>query len=97
MTATSEGHSGSATIAVTPVPVAAVIVTPPSLGLTVGQTGQLEATPRDANGTQLTDRVVTWASDNVGVATVSTTGLVTAVAAGTATVTARSEGTVAPR
>jgi len=92
LTATSEGQSGAATVTVLPVPVASVSVTPPSLGLTVGQTGQLTATPRDAAGNPLTGRVVTWASDNAAVATVSATGLVTAVSAGTATLTATSEG-----
>src|SRR5260370_10432555 len=73
-------------------PVAAVSVTPPSLELTVGHTGQLTGTPRDAAGDPLADRVVTWASDNATVATVSVTGLVAAVSAGTATITATSEG-----
>ena len=48
---------------------------------------QLTASPRNAAGDTLTD-AVTWASDNTGVATVSSTGLVTAVAAGTCNITA---------
>ena len=74
-----------------PVPVATVSITPTSLGLTVGQTGQLTATARDAAGNMLVGRQVTWASANPAVATV-TAGLVTAVAPGMATVTATSEG-----
>src|SRR5438552_9454652 len=61
ITATSEGRSGSAAVTVTNVPVATVSVTPASLSLTVGQTGQLTATPQDASGAPLTGRVVTWA------------------------------------
>src|SRR5207248_1231589 len=47
---------------------------------------------KDANGTPLSGRVVTWASNNQAVATVSASGLVTAQAVGTATITATSEG-----
>src|SRR5713101_2433016 len=94
ITATSEGQSGTATSTVTQpiVPVASVGVSPTSLNLTVGQTGQLTATPRDASGNPLTGRVVTWTSSNAAIAIVSTTGLVTAQGAGTATITATSEG-----
>ena len=92
ITATSEGQSGSATITVTIVPVASVAVSPATASLTVGQTVQLTATPKDASGTPLSGRVVTWVSSAPGVATVSGSGLVTAVTAGTATITATSEG-----
>ncbi len=92
ITATSEGQSGSAAVTVTNQPVATVGVTPASLSLAVGQTGQLTATPRDASGAPLTGRVVTWASDNTVVATVNGSGRVTATAAGSATITATSEG-----
>jgi uncharacterized protein YjdB len=92
VTATSEGQSGSAQVTVTAVPVASVDVTPSSLSLSVGQTGQLTATPRDAAGNALSGRVVTWSTSNGGVATVNGSGLVTAQGAGTATVAATSEG-----
>jgi len=58
----------------------------------VGATSQLTATAKDANGTALSGRVVTWATSNAAVATVSASGLVTGVAAGAATITATSEG-----
>ena len=77
---------------VTTVPVATVTVAPASLSLTVGQTGQLTATLRDAGGNTLTGRTVTWSSNQPSQATVSGSGLVTAVGAGTATITATSEG-----
>src|SRR5439155_18708328 len=57
-----------------------------------GQTVQLTATPRDANGNVLSGRTITWSSDNATVATVSTSGLVTAKVAGSAMITATSEG-----
>ncbi len=92
ITATSEGKSGTATVTVTNVPVASVVVTPASPTIQVGATAQLSATPKDANGNVLTGRVVTWASGNTAVATVSGSGLVTGVAAGSANITATSEG-----
>ena len=92
ITATSEGQSGTSSITVTAVPVASVAVTPASAGVQVGQTAQFTATLQDANGNTLSGRVVTWASSNTGVASVSGGGLATAKAAGTATITATSEG-----
>jgi uncharacterized protein YjdB len=92
ITATSGGKSGTAAITVTVVPVASVTVSPATVSVTVGQTAQLAATPKDASGNSLTGRLVAWASGNTAAATVSSSGLVTAVAAGTATITATSEG-----
>ena len=92
ITATSEGQSGTAAISVTPAPVASVAVTPPSASVNEGTTVQLTATPKDANGNPLSGRVVTWASSNTTVATVSASGLVTGKVAGSATITATSEG-----
>ena len=92
ITATSEGQSGSASVTVTTVPVASVTVTPPSASVQVGQTAQLTATLKDANGNILTGRTVTWSSNQTTVATVNATGRVTARAAGSATITATSEG-----
>src|SRR5881409_744476 len=53
------------------VPVAFVTVEPPTAIALAGQTVQLTATTKDADGKLLTDRVVTWASGNKAVATVS--------------------------
>jgi len=92
ITASSEGQNGTAVITVTPVPVASVSVSPASASILSGQTVQLTATPKDANGSPLTGRVVTWATSSTTVATVSASGLVTAKAAGSATITATSEG-----
>src|SRR4029077_19299609 len=92
ITATSEGQSGTASITVSGVAVATVTVTPGSTSVQAGQTVQLTATLRDANGNILTGRAVTWSSNNTTVATVSSSGLVTAKVAGSATITATSEG-----
>ncbi len=91
ITATSEGKSGTATVTVNGVPVASVTVSPATASIMVGQTVQLTATPKDANGNVLTGRVVTWTISNAGVATVNGTGLVTALAAGAAIITAACE------
>jgi trimeric autotransporter adhesin len=75
-----------------PAAVASVSVSGSTSPMTVGATAQLAATPRDASGTALTGRTVTWSTDAAAVATVSGTGLVTAIAPGPATITATSEG-----
>jgi len=95
ITATSEGQNGTAAVTVTtpaPAPVASVTVSPATLSLQVGGTQLLTATLRDASGNVLTGRVVTWASDNALVGTVTGNGLVAALLAGGATITATSEG-----
>jgi len=92
ITATSEGKSGTASVTVAGAPVASVTLTPASASLQAGQTQQLTATLKDANGNILTGRPVTWSSNSTSVATVSSSGLVTAKVAGSATITATSEG-----
>jgi uncharacterized protein YjdB len=92
ITATSEGKSGTASVTVAGAPVASVTVTPASASVQAGQTQQLTATLKDANGNILTGRTVTWSSNNTSVATVSSSGLLTAKVAGSATITATSEG-----
>ena len=59
--------------------VAHVDVTPANGNLIVGGSLQLTATPKTESGIVLTDRTVTWISDNPALATVSATGLVTAL------------------
>src|SRR5207302_119598 len=79
--------SDTATVAVTLPPVSAVSVSPPSATVSVGQTAQLTATPKDASGTPLSGRAVTWSSSDTTIARVSGSGLVTAIATGSATIT----------
>src|SRR2546421_2293509 len=59
---------------VKPVSVAFVTVEPPTASVLAGQTVQLTAITRDADQKVLTERVVTWASGNTAVATVSSAG-----------------------
>jgi uncharacterized protein YjdB len=92
VTATCESQSGSSTITVTLVPVASVAVSPSSATIGVSATQQLSATPKDAGGNALSGRTITWSTDNVAAATVSSSGLVTGIAAGSATITATCEG-----
>lgn len=75
-----------------PAAVSTVSVEPTALTLLVGAAQALVATPRDAAGSALSGRSVTWLSGNTAVASVSSTGTVTGVTAGTTTITATSEG-----
>ena len=91
ITAAAEGRSATAAITVSSTPVASVSVTPNGATLQPGATLQLSALTRDAGGSVLSGRAVSWTTSAAGIASVSATGLVTAVAAGTATITATSE------
>jgi len=91
ITATCETKTGNSAITVTSVPVVSVTVTPAPATVEAGSTVQLTATPRDASGTPLTGRTVTWSSDNTAHATVNGSGRVSGVAAGSATITATCE------
>lgn len=67
------------------VPVTGITVSPSSLSLNVGATSTLTATVSPSNAT---NKSYSWSSNNTGVATVNSSGLVTAKANGTATITA---------
>ena len=86
------GKSATATITVTARDVASVVVTPATISMRVSVSAPLQAQTLDAEGTALAGRVVTWASSNTSIATVSSTGSVTGISAGAATITASSEG-----
>ena len=75
-----------------PVRAAAIDLSPATKSLTVGETQQLAASVRDAQGNPLTGRTVTWATDRADVARVDAGGLVTAVAPGAARITGTVEG-----
>ena len=62
--------------------VAEVEISPPVLALVDGNTAQLEAIPRSSSGIVIPNRQATWSSDDPGVASVSSAGVVTAVATG---------------
>ena len=92
ITATVDGIAASATVTVTPAKVATVTVTPASASLFPGATQAFTATARDANGTVLTGRAVSWSSTNPQAGAISPAGVLTAYAQGTITVTASVEG-----
>lgn len=94
ITASSEGRVGQVAVTVSVTPVAQVVVSPTIDSIAVGTQTQLTVTLRDAGGTVLTGRTVSWSSSNPSVTTVSSTGVVRALAPGTATVSATSEGRI---
>jgi uncharacterized protein YjdB len=90
--ASAEGEFGSATVTVTPPPVATVAVTPADAQALVGSTVQLQALTYDESDAVLTGRAIAWSSSDARVATVDETGRTRAIAPGSATITATSEG-----
>jgi uncharacterized protein YjdB len=94
ITATSEGRGGQAAVTVTLPPVQTVVVSPAQDTLGVGTERLHTAVLRDASGNVLTGRALAWSSNNVAVATVSSTGVVSGLGPGTATISATSEGRV---
>jgi hypothetical protein len=95
ITATSEGRTGSVTLAILPIPVSVIKLSLSQVSLFVGQTAQLGVTLEDATSGTLTGREVRWSTSSAGLATVSTTGLITALAPGAVTITATAEGKTA--
>jgi uncharacterized protein YjdB len=85
ITATSEGVSGTAFVAVG---IASVVVTGSSGAIIVGQTKQLTATARDAANATVSGVPFTWSSASTAIATVNATGLVTGRGAGTVNISA---------
>lgn len=73
-----------------PGPVASVTITAPTTEIRIGQSVQLTATARDANGTEL-EREFTWISGIGTVASVSSTGLVTGLVKGQSEIRATTE------
>ena len=69
-----------------------IAVTPASTSIQVGQTQQFTATGTLSNQTtQALSTIVSWASSDATVATISSTGLATALAVGTTTITTTDE------
>src|SRR5918999_279279 len=99
ITATSEGKKGYAQITVSRIPIASVTANVTQLSLELGDTYALVASPKDAAGNPLTDRVCSWVSTDVMAAPLTPTGLqtatVTAHRTATVTLTARCEGKTA--
>jgi serine/threonine-protein kinase len=73
-------------------PVATVVVSWDQNTILPGGAAQFLAAPRDADGSRLSGRPISWQSSDPEVATVSPDGTVTGRAEGTARITATSEG-----
>lgn len=96
ITATVDGKIGSATVTVVtppqPDPVKFVVITPGYTAVLVNQYVQLNALTLGPTGGTLSNRLVTWESENTAIATVDASGRVHGVARGTARIKATSEG-----
>ena len=92
ITAVIDGVAGYANVTVRLVPVAKVTIMPVGASVGEGKSITLVARVTDAAGNVLTNRSVTWASSNTGIATVDQSGVVRGVRKGTVTITATSEG-----
>lgn len=93
VTAVVEGKEGRTVVEVLPPPaVASVHVRGDVAGLEPGESRQLSALLRAANGTILDGREVAWSSSDSTVVRVLPGGQITGVKGGTATITAASEG-----
>lgn len=90
ITAASGEARGAATITVE-APVATITIEPELVEISVDETIQLVATPKDASG-QALNRPVTWTSSNTAVATVDDQGNVTGKSTGTVTISAAAGG-----
>ncbi|HEX4932333.1 MAG TPA: Ig-like domain-containing protein, partial [Gemmatimonadaceae bacterium] len=84
--------SGSAALTVTQIPVASITLAVTNANMRVGDVQAATAQARDANGSALTDRTITWASSNPAVASVTQAGVITAIAVGATAITASSGG-----
>ncbi len=94
VSASHQGRSGAASVAVTPPVLVGLSVAPPQLRLRVGGTARLAAvgTYSDGSSADLTAEVA-WQSSDATVARVSPSGLVSGEAAGSCTVRASASGT----
>lgn len=88
ITASSEGVSAVASITVSPIAVASIVLWPDDNNVVVGQTTQLTVDVRDAHGAPVVGRIIVWSSSDPSVASVTSQGVVTAVAPGSASITA---------
>lgn len=91
-TATIDGVQGSVSLAVTSRAVALVTVTSPNPSPQVGQSVQLVAVARDANGEVISAATPTWSTSSARIATVSATGVLQGQSAGAVVVTATING-----
>jgi uncharacterized protein YjdB len=90
ISASSEGRSGTATIAVEAPSVSRVEVTPVTATVNVGGSFRLTATVYDTRGNVIVGAPVAWASSDTRIATVDNTGRVLGVKEGSVIITATS-------
>ena len=69
--------------------VVSVDLAPTAMTIAIGESQQVQAVVRDADGTALSSAGLAWSSSDPGVASVTSTGLVSGIAVGTTTITAR--------
>ncbi len=89
--ASVDGVSDIVSYQVTKIPVGMVTISPLQATVFEGETRQFRATVTDSAGTEVTDRVVEWFTNDPTRATVSSTGLVQAIASGVVQISAVSE------
>ncbi len=85
ITATCGTATATCKVTVNPVTASEILLSVEDMTLLVGQSDKLSATVKPDN---VTDKAVTWTSDNTAVATVDEDGTVTAVSVGVANITA---------
>ncbi|HTR23664.1 MAG TPA: Ig-like domain-containing protein [Terriglobales bacterium] len=93
VTALFAGEVGTATLTVTNATLTSITISPPNPSIPLGSTQRFTATGNFSDGsTENLTSQVTWNSSDVGVATISSSGLATSVSTGTTTITARMNG-----
>src|SRR5512135_3054889 len=78
-----------------PKPVMVVVITSPASAPSFGSLGrsiQFSAEARDASGAVVPGKAITWSTSNLGVATITSSGLVSAAGIGTAEIRASADG-----
>ena len=88
ITATAGGVAGTAAVTVVQRPTRIDVSPSADTLFAIGDTVQLTAQPRDANGNAVPEVIVEWSSADEAVATVDSVGLVTATGSGSADITA---------
>ncbi|MFL5620020.1 MAG: Ig domain-containing protein [Gemmatimonadaceae bacterium] len=100
ITATSEGKSDACQLTVSLVPVATISITAGATTIAQNAATTLAATTKDANGTVVTGRAITWQTSDASIVSLSATSgssvQITGGIADKATITATSEGVAAP-
>lgn len=86
ITVRAEGKFAQASIKVL-TPIVSIVVAPDSFDLPLTTTRAIPVQLVGPNGVAITDRLIEWSSSNLGVAVVSTSGVVTPVSQGTSTIT----------